>query len=238
MELKSIKQKPPYDNKEDVSQFLFNLMENYSDSVIPSFSQLNPNPIIIKQEPIFSESDPSSSIKRPKLDHYSEPHFPLNPCSSSKEKLQEKDRDRRASIKLLVSVLQSMLPNPDSNVTVAKVVAGATKYIKELEGVVEGLEGQKIQRTTMYTSPDSNINVVVSGEIVFFEMYMVVGRGLVAKILMVFEKNNVGILTANACVSGGVIRLSVVALVNNGDDERDVVVERIKWQIGDLLGSW
>ncbi|KAL5701390.1 hypothetical protein ACHQM5_026733 [Ranunculus cassubicifolius] len=176
---------------------------------------------------------------------------PLQSNTSSRKKQRNgehkilTERERRLSNNELLSTLQSLLPNLISKVTKTAVVSEAVDYIKKLEGDVRILEAQKneIQRTAMgatYTNHDTNMNVVVSGEMASFGIYLQTGRGLVAKVLMVFEENNVDILTANvSVVDGNIMQLTVTGLINGGfvHGGGGFVIERIKQQVAYLIWS-
>ncbi|KAF5202081.1 hypothetical protein FRX31_008344 [Thalictrum thalictroides] len=257
------------EKENSVSEYLFNLMNNYSDSVIPSFSQLTPEINFIKQlsekeeeimkqdvsdylsdlinnysatlNPSHSQLIPDINIKQNEggdESHYK--LFSLDACESSL-KAHLDDRRRRRSMNHFYTTLQSIVPNLTLKETKTCIVSGTIEYIKQLEGLVKELESKKkeIETTTTtmltYTTQDSNMDVVVSGEMVILGIYLKIGRGLVTKVLMVFEEYRVEVLAANVSVNGNVIKLTVTALINGNG--RDLSIELIKAEIIRLVSS-
>ncbi|KAK3189799.1 hypothetical protein Dsin_029360 [Dipteronia sinensis] len=230
----SSKQKNKEEEDKEINNLLLSLMQGYSDSAIPPFSDLS---LPLHQEadagrPAIENKSSSSSRKRCSRDHgdYKEEMVQINVIKSQKEKTdQMKDN---------FMTLQTMLPNLMPKASRDKIIDETISHIGVLEEEIKRLEKKKNSSSSMvangkistYFNRNSsvNVNVTVSGNVVFFGIQTLARHGMVTEIFMVFHKHGVEVLAGNVAVNHGQLTLTVTACV---DGNKDCVVGKIKRDI-------
>ncbi|KAK2646452.1 hypothetical protein Ddye_021647 [Dipteronia dyeriana] len=219
----------------EINNLLLSLMEGYSDSAIPPFSDLS---LPLHQEaaagrPAIENKSSSSSRKSCSRDHgdYKEEMVQINVVKSKKEKTdQMKDN---------FMTLQTMLPNLMTKASRDKIIDETVSHIGVLEEEIKRLEEKKNSSSSMvanggkistYSNWNSSVNVTISGYVVFLGIRTRARHGMVTQIFMVFHKHGVEVLTGNVTVNHGQLTLTVTAFVDGNKDS--VVVEKIKRDTG------
>lgn len=115
-----------------------------------------------------------------------------------------------------------------------KIVSETAKYIILLEEKKRQLEKLKESSKSMApiigTVPNSNFsdNFIVTSNVTFFGIQMLVKQGLLTKIFMVFHKHQAEVLAANVAVNHGQVMVTITACVNSNGGN---TVEKIKKEI-------
>nr|POF00313.1 hypothetical protein CFP56_33946 [Quercus suber] len=210
------------EKEEEISNFLLDIMKDYSDSVIPSLSQIS----TLHEPEIGCVEKGSTSRKRGRP-----------PKGTARSESVQKERDRRVKMSQSYDYLQLHVPDLFPKATREKIVSETAKYIILLEEKKRQLEKLKESSKSMApirgTVPNSNFsdNVTVSSNVTFFGIQMLVKQGLLTKIFMVFHKHQAEVLAANVAVNHGQVMVTITACVNgNGGN----TVEKIKKEISIL----
>ncbi|OMO53718.1 hypothetical protein CCACVL1_28410 [Corchorus capsularis] len=210
-------------------------MADYSDKLIPPWSQFSP--LETAAAAIVDEIEKGSSCRRPK-----EANTKKNLIVTESMK---KERDRRGKMAQNYDLLQSMLPTltllPKANREM--ILAETTTYIQSLEEEIKRLEELKKNSSSdqakllkgkihLFDSDrNSSINVTVSSNVAFFGIQSVNRPRLVTDIFMVFDYHKAEVLAANVAVNQKQLTLTLTAVVNgNGEN----TIEKIKRDILNL----
>ncbi|KAL5996009.1 hypothetical protein ACLOJK_026082 [Asimina triloba] len=139
---------------------------------------------------------------------------------AAKEMLKE--RDRRGKMNEFYASLNAMVPTLFPRATREKSIDDTIEYIRELEGEIMELEGarQKKAEVSLHRRRNScsSIDVSFSGETVFFGIQSKARKGLLSRVLEVFEKHQAEVLaTTVASHEGQLAMVTVTAVFNHSD---------------------
>ncbi|KAI3848558.1 hypothetical protein MKX03_033360 [Papaver bracteatum] len=231
------------EDEEDIKKLFKNIMEGYSDKVIPFLSDL-----------ITDNDDKSITDGNASADHMVETCFSSKKKSSTKrvkaevshqslvsvETIQKKskrdliqphlsEKERRIKMAEKYSALQSLLPNLNYKRSQTVIIEEAVKYIKNLEEELKVLEESKKKKkkesskTTTNSFRNSIVDVTVSGQAAFFGIQVEINNSaeepfLFSRVMKVFEYYKAEILTTTITTRNElkmkIIRLSVSVLIN------------------------
>ncbi|KAI3855874.1 hypothetical protein MKW92_003128 [Papaver armeniacum] len=240
-----------------------NIMEGYSDKVIPLLSDLiteNDDKYITDEnasadqmvETCFS-SKKKGNTKRVKAEvsHQSLVSMETIQKKSKRDLIQPhlSEKERRIKMAEKYSVLRSLLPNLKYKRSQTVIIEEAVKYIKNLEEELERLEESKkkkkkeLSKTSTNSFRNSIVDVTVSGQAAFFGIQVEINNSaeepfLFSRVMKVFEYYKTEILTATITTRNElkmkIIRLSVSILINEAGGG-DSIIEEIKKGINRLV---
>ncbi|KAI3962351.1 hypothetical protein MKX01_005353 [Papaver californicum] len=228
------------EEEEDISDLFKNIMEGFSDKVIPLLSDLitENNNKNINDENVSKEK---KSTKRVKAEVYHQSLVPMEIIQkiskksdrNSIEQLSSLEGERRNKLTEKYCVLQSLVPKSISNHrSKPDIIEETIKYIKNLEEELKELEESKKKKTKKELSKTSTnslnssiVDVTITGNTAFFGIQVekinnnVEEPFLFSRVMKVFEKFKTEILTTtittrNELKTKKMITLSVTVLIN------------------------
>ncbi|KAI3888160.1 hypothetical protein MKW92_040667 [Papaver armeniacum] len=220
--------------EEDMKELFKNIMEGYSDKVIPFLSDLitdnddknitdgNASADQMVKTCLSSKKKGSTKRVKAEVSHQSKRDL-IQPHLSEKE--------RRIKMAEKYYVLRSLLPNLNYKRSQTVIIEEAIKYIKNIEEELERLEESKkkkkkkkeLSKTSTNSFRNSIVDVTVSGQAAFFGIQVEINNSaeepfLFSRVMKVFEYYKTEILTATITTRNElkmkIIRLSVSVLIN------------------------